>query len=195
MLDSLALYLRERDEHEQCVLLHAGQPELRAVARESDVPEIEIEVDEAPRGVDREVSELALELGASSIEFAIDRPSLVRHPRGRPIHTLSAREAERGRDGCAPRTPTRSNRCPLRADARYGHRDSSGRRRSRTCRQARGHLLSPRTGRDSRLARQRRATRRATSAELRGLLRFAALGPPREEPTEVGANVTDRWIG
>lgn len=94
LVGSLRHYLRRCDDDEQRVLLHAGQPALHAVAEQLDVPEIAIDTEDARLGVDREVSELALELGASSIEFAIDRPALGR-PGGRPIRSLTAREAER----------------------------------------------------------------------------------------------------
>lgn len=94
LIDSLSHYLRRREEEEERVLLHVGQPALTDVAQRLGVPEIEIEPHAAELGVDREVSELALELGASAVEFAIDRPALAR-PGGRPIRDLTAREAER----------------------------------------------------------------------------------------------------
>jgi hypothetical protein len=92
-LRSLEHYLSVcSDEH--LVLVHGSRPELREIAEEAGVPEVAI--DHGPRFSDeeREAASLAIELGATAVEYAIDRPSLAR-PGGRRVERLTVREAER----------------------------------------------------------------------------------------------------
>jgi len=92
-LASLRHYLRVCAE-DRLVLVHRGRAELHAAAERAEVPEIELDKIEASLDENAAAAELAVELGATSVEFAIDRPGLSR-PGGRRIQELTVREAER----------------------------------------------------------------------------------------------------
>lgn len=99
---ALSRYL-ERDDRRDLYLVHRGQPFLRTLAREAGVPDLRVVPDEAHDEAER-TAELALELGAETLEFTIDRPALTTDS-GRAIGEMTLREAERyaGRDGLRPR--------------------------------------------------------------------------------------------
>jgi hypothetical protein len=90
---SLEQYLWRR-RSEDVVLVHGGRSELHAVAEGSGVLEIEIDAPNVERlDEDRETADMAVEIGASSVEYAIDRPALTR-PGGAVISELTASEAD-----------------------------------------------------------------------------------------------------
>lgn len=95
-IGALRLYLRIPRRRE-IFLIHEGQEPLRDAAEDAGVTDIALDTAagrETNAGEANATTEMALALGARSLDFAIDEPS-VSHPRsGDPLREITLNEAE-----------------------------------------------------------------------------------------------------